>query len=72
MTATVLRFDYAVREAALDARAIERKLRAEGSAWAPALQRAREIALDLAHSAPAGGRYGSRANPPVLQKGSEP
>lgn len=48
MAATVLRLTPAVREAMLDARAIERRLQAEGHAWAPALASARDRMADLA------------------------
>jgi len=63
MSATVLRLDGAVREAVKDARAIERRLRSEGVAWAPALQRARDIAAALARNEPQAGGTGHGGNP---------
>lgn len=52
MTATVLSLTPAVSEAVRDAQAIERRLRADGHEWAPALAEARERIARLAREPP--------------------
>lgn len=49
MTAQILSFSAEVREAAVDARSISRRLREGGHEWALALQRANERTLSMAH-----------------------
>lgn len=52
MSARVLTISKAVREANLDAKAIERQLREKGHEWGPALEAARQRMLDLAAKPP--------------------
>jgi hypothetical protein len=65
MTAQILSFSAQVREAALDARAIRRHVRAGGHEWALALQRANERMVSLAHETDLIAPRNSGGDPPV-------